>query len=153
MHARIQQEATEERELVDRELKARKTRRKIEGRLAIPEELEEEEILKKYRPSTVDEALTRVRNHMAEIDHERGITVGGERSIPPLQPRMHPDRWRRGDPEDMEAYSQAFAKRQRAEWERREREYNSPEAVQRRKEVEKYRAILARLKRKKTGEK
>ena len=145
LHTYLQQEATRDREIVDRELEARK--RKRGKRPATPEELEEERILKTYRPPTVSEALTRVRNRMAEIDHERGITVGEERSIPPLQPRMHPDRWRRGDPDDMRAYGEALARQQEATQQRREWLESRPEAVQRRKEVERYRAILAKLKR------
>jgi hypothetical protein len=147
LHAYIQQEATAERELVDHELKARKARRRTEHRSATPEEQEEERIMKAYRPSTVDEALTRVRNRIAEIDHERGI--GGNLAIGGLEPRMNPDRWRQGDPDDIRAYSEAFERRQKALQARREWEENRPEAIKRRQELEMYNAILAKLKKQK----
>ncbi len=138
--------ATEDRNLIDADLKARRAKRKAEGRSATPEEQEEERIMKRFRPLTADEAVTRTRNRMAEMDHENGITVGGPSFSPTLQPRMHPDRWRRADPEDMKAYDEAFAKRQRAQEERREWEYNRPEAVQARKERAIYEGILKGLK-------
>lgn len=144
LHAHLQQKASAEREMVDRELKARRAKRRTEKRSATPEEQEEERILKTYRPSTVDEALSKVRNRIAEIDHERGI--GGNLPIGGLEPRMNPDRWRQGNPDDMRAYSEAFTRQQEAARARREWEENRPEAVKRRQELEMYNAILAKLK-------
>jgi len=144
LHQHLQQEATREREMVDAELKAREARRKTEGVLATSEEQKEEEIMRRFRPSTINEARNRVVNRMAQRDHEEGI--GGSRSrVSGLPLRTNPDRWRQGDPDDMKVLSDAFEREQRENRRMQEAHDNRPEVIAERESIKKYRSILEQL--------